>query len=275
MVNMKKTQKTTQPRWSTARVRELKGGRPFACLTAWDAISADAVDACGLPLILVGDSLGQAVLGHPNTLPVTMDDMMHHVRAVTRTPRKALVVADMPFLSYHLSLEQALANAGRFIKEAGADAVKIEGGSERSSVVTFLTGNGVPVLGHIGLTPQSLKVLGGYKVQGRKPRELQKLIADARALEKAGAFAVVIECVPPAAGLAVTKAVCIPTIGIGAGANCDGQILVATDVFGMATAPRFAKRYAELGDEMKRAAAKFQDDVHARRFPAPEHCYKP
>lgn len=275
MVNMKKTQKTTHARWSTTRVRELKGGQPFACLTAWDAISADAVDACGLPLILVGDSLGMAVLGHQNTLPVTMDDMLHHVRAVTRTPRQALVVADMPFLSYHLSPEQALANAGRFIKEAGADAVKIEGGSERAAIVSFLTGNGVPVLGHIGLTPQSLKVLGGYKVQGRKPRELQKLIADARALEKAGAFAVVIECVPPAAGMAVTKAVRIPTIGIGAGPHCDGQILVTADVFGMTTPPRFAKRYAELGDAMKRAAAEFQNEVRASRFPAPEHYYKP
>jgi 3-methyl-2-oxobutanoate hydroxymethyltransferase len=269
------TTNTTPARWTALRIRALKGQAPFACLTAWDAISAAAVDACGLPLILVGDSLGMTVLGHPNTLPVTMADMLHHVRAVARTVRHGLVVADMPFLSYHLSPAQALENAGRFIQEAGADAVKIEGGAFRAPTVRFLTQNGVPVLGHIGLTPQSLKMLGGYKVQGRKPRELRNLLADARALEKAGAFALVLECLPPAVGRAVTRAVSIPTIGCGAGPHCDGQILVTADLLGLLPVqpPRFAKRYADLGSAMRRAIASYQQDVQAQRFPGPENCY--
>ena len=265
---------STPKKWTAARIRALKGGKPFACLTAWDAITAAAVDTCGLPLLLVGDSLGMAVLGHPNTLPVTMADMLHHVRAAARTTRTALVVADMPFLSYHLSLAQALENAGRFIQEAGADAVKIEGGTLRAPVVQHLNQNGIPVLGHIGLTPQHLKTLGGYKVQGRQTHELRSLIADAKALEKAGAFAVVLECLPPAAGRTLTKSVSIPTVGCGAGPHCDGQMLVTADILGLTSSmPRFAKKYAEIGADMQRAITKYQKDVQTRRFPGPEHCY--
>ena len=249
-------------------------GEKIAMLTAYDFGMASVLDESDIDILLVGDSLGNVVLGYDTTLPVTMEDMIHHTRAVARGSVKALIVADMPFLSYHLSLAQALENAGRFIQEAGADAVKIEGGTLRAPVVQHLNQNGIPVLGHIGLTPQHLKTLGGYKVQGRQTHELRSLIADAKALEKAGAFAVVLECLPPAAGRTLTKSVSIPTVGCGAGPHCDGQMLVTADILGLTSSmPRFAKKYAEIGADMQRAITKYQKDVQTRRFPGPEHCY--
>lgn len=261
-------------KWTASKIRALKGRR-FACLTAYDYLTARIIDESGIPLILVGDSLGMVVLGYETTLPVTMEAMLHHTAAVARGAPNALVVGDMPFLSCHLSVEQALANAGRFLQQAGAGAVKIEGGALRAGVVKALVENGIPVMGHIGLTPQNIRGLGGYKVTGRQPAEVRRLIADARALERAGAFALVLECMPPAAAKKITAALAIPTIGIGAGPCCDGQILVTHDLLGLTgqVAPRFVKRYADFAAQMKTAVGQFKKDVEHRQFPAPAHCY--
>ncbi len=263
------------PKWTAQRIRALKGQGKFACLTAYDFITARLVDEAGLPLILVGDSLATTLLGYPTTLPVTMAAMLHHTAAVTRGVRQALVVADMPFMSYQVSNAQALANAGRFLKEAGADAVKIEGGGLRAPLIQALTANGIPVLAHIGLTPQSIHTLGGYKVQGRQSTDAQRLLEDAQALEAAGAFAIVLECLPPSLGQTITAALRIPTIGIGAGAQCDGQILVVHDLLGLSGdfTPKFVKRYATLGATIQKALTEYKTDVEQGRFPAAEHCY--
>jgi 3-methyl-2-oxobutanoate hydroxymethyltransferase len=201
--------------------------------------------------------------------------MLHHTAAVVRGVKNALVVADMPFMSYQVSAEQAVENAGRFIKEAGAEAVKIEGGRFRCPTIRALIDNGIPVLGHIGLTPQSVRAMGGYKVQGRKPAEAEKLLDDARALTDAGVFALVLECIPSALGAEITHAVEVPTIGIGAGPGCDGQVLVTHDLLGLYTGltPKFAKRYAELGAEMKRAVQQYREETETSVFPGPEHSY--
>lgn len=262
--------------WTAAGIRALKGRERIVSLTAYDATMARLVDEGGAHLILVGDSLAQSVLGYANTLPVTMEQMLHHTAAVARGARRALVVADMPFLSYQVSDEQALRNAGRFLQEAGAGAVKIEGGAFRAATIRRLVANGIPVLGHIGLTPQSLLTLGGYRVQGRGEAAAQSLIEDARAVAAAGAFAVVVECVPPAIGAALTEACAAPTIGIGAGPQCDGQILVINDLVGLTPAenmPRLAKRYAETGDAMREAVAAFRRDVQSGAFPGPDNLY--
>lgn len=262
-------------RWSAAGIKSLKGRAPFACSTAYDYATARLVDAAGLPLILVGDSLGMAVLGYSSTIPVTMDDMLHHTAAVARGAAGALVVGDMPFMSFQASPEKALENAGRFLKEAGAGAVKIEGGESREPLVDRLVRNGIPVMGHIGLTPQSVQTLGGYKVQGRKPAEVEQLLKDAKALERAGAFAIVLECMPAATGREITASVAIPTIGIGAGPDCDGQILVLHDLLGFESCvkPRFVKAYADLDAVIRRALEEYRADVAERRFPGPEHTY--
>lgn len=260
--------------WTAARIRALKNQRKIACLTAYDFTTARRLDAAGIPLILVGDSLAMTGLGYPTTLPVTMDQMVHHTAAVVRGVRQALVVADMPFLSYQVSTAQALENAGRFLKEAGAGAVKIEGGAERAPLVETLIQNGIPVLGHIGVVPQSVQV-AGYRVRGRAEEERAQLLADARALEAAGVFALVVECVPPDVGGAISRAVTVPTIGIGAGPECDGQVLVTADLLGLFDefTPKFVKRYAELGRAMDAAFAAYRDDVEGGRFPGPEHGY--
>lgn len=265
----------TPTRWTAERIKALKGAGHFACLTAYDFTTARWVDEVGIPLVLVGDSLAQAMLGFSTTLPVTLDQMLHHVAAVARGVSRALVVADMPFMSYQVSTEQALTNAGRFVKEAGADAVKLEGGAFRADTIRALVQNGIPVLGHIGLTPQSLRQTGGYKVQGRKEADAERLIADAKALQEAGVFALVVECVPGELGRVLTEAVTVPTIGIGAGAACDGQVLVTHDLLGLSSGrvPSFAKRYAELGAQMKQAFTNYKADVEAGRFPGPEHTY--
>jgi len=245
------------------------------CLTAYDYTTARYVDGAGLQLVLVGDSLAMTMLGFSTTIPATMEQMLHHTAAVARGVTSAMVVADMPFMSYQASVEQALTQAGRFIKEAGADGVKLEGGAFRTEAVRALVQNGIPVLGHIGLTPQSIRQTGGYKVQGRNDEDAQRLIADARALEQAGIFALVVECVPRDLGAAITAAVRVPTIGIGAGPGCDGQILVTHDLLGLsgATVPKFVKCYADLGDRMAEAFRAYRQDVESGRFPADEHCY--
>ena len=262
-------------KWTATRIRAMKGQGKLACLTAYDFSTARLVDEMGIPLILVGDSLAMTMLGYETTLPVTMTAMLHHTTAVARGVKNALVVADMPFMSYQVSTAQALENAGRFIKEAGANAVKIEGGRLRASTIKALIENGIPVLAHIGLTPQSIHTLGGYKVQGKKAEEAQLLVEDAIVLEGAGAFAMVLECLPPALGEVITKTVGMPTIGIGAGPHCDGQILVTHDLLGITgeVSPKFIKRYATLGASMKQAFAEYKSEVEQGHFPGPEHCY--
>lgn len=268
---------TVPTKWTAARIKAIKGKSRIPCLTAYDCSTARLIDAAGIPLILVGDSLAMTMLGYANTLPVTLAEMLHHTAAVSRSVKSALVVADMPFMTYQVTPEQALANAGRFIKEGGAGAVKIEGGRLRTPTVEMLVQNGIPVLGHIGLQPQSIHAVGGYKVQGRGEESAHQLVEDARALVAAGVFALVIECIPPEVARTITAAVEVPTIGIGAGPQCDGQILVTHDMLGllMGNSPKFVKRYAELGQEMKRAFAAYRDDVEQGQFPAAEHTYSP
>ena len=247
----------------------------FAMLTAYDATSARLLDQAGIPMLLVGDSLGMVVLGHPNTLPVTMDDIVHHTSAVVRGVENALVVADMPFMSYQSSDDEGVANAGRLLKEAGANAVKLEGGHRVVELTRRLVDAGVPVMGHLGLTPQSFNEFGGFRVQGKTEEAAHQLVQDAKDLEAAGAFSLVLEAVPQAVAAEVTKNLQIPTIGIGAGPDCDGQVLVFHDFLGMTTdyMPRFVKTYASLGDEIKRAAAEYARDVASGVFPGPEHTY--
>ncbi len=262
-------------KWTTTRIREAKGQRKLACLTAYDYATATLIDAADVPLVLVGDSLGMTMLGYSTTLPVTMADMLHHTAAVVRGVNEALVIADMPFLSYQVSIEQGVANAGRFLKEAGADAVKVEGGAFRAPLIEALKQNGIPVMGHIGLTPQSVKEFGGYKVQGRGQKREAELLKDAAALEAAGCFSIVLECIPESLGRQITETIGIPTIGIGAGRYCDGQVLVTHDMLGLhsTVTPKFVKRYADLGDTMKHAFAAYKQDVESGTFPGEAHTY--
>jgi 3-methyl-2-oxobutanoate hydroxymethyltransferase len=262
-------------RWTAAAIRQTKGEHKLACLTAYDYALARIVDEAGIHVVLVGDSLAMTMLGYATTLPVTVDEMLHHTAAVARGVEDALVVADMPFMSYQVSLEQALGNAGRFIKEAGAGAVKIEGGSMRVPTVRALVENGIPVLGHIGLTPQSIRETGGYKIQGRRPQEAAQLVQDAQDLARAGVFAIVLECMPAELAAEITGGLEVPTIGIGAGPHCDGQILVIHDVLGLysGVSPKFVKRYADLGSEIRNHLVSYREDVEQGRFPAEEHCY--
>jgi len=252
------------------------GGDRFAMLTAYDAPSARLLDEAGIPLILVGDSLGMVVLGHATTLPVTMDDMLHHTAAVARATTNALIVGDMPFMSYHASEDDAVANAGRFLKEAGAGAFKLEGAGRVTELVARLTSSGVPVMGHLGLTPQSVHQLGGWRVQGRGEEAAEIILAGAKDLEAAGAFALVLEAVPAALAAQVTSSIEIPTIGIGAGPACDGQVLVFHDILGLSAglAPRFVKRYADLGEQIRIAARAFAEEVADGTYPGPEHTYR-
>ena len=261
--------------WTASSIRALKGKQKIVCLTAYDYSTARLVDEAGIQLILVGDSLAMTMLGYKTTLPVTMEEMLHHTAAVVRGTSSALVVADMPFMSYQVSAEQAVQNAGRFIKNAGAGAVKIEGGAVRAPTVRALVENGIPVLGHIGLTPQSIREMGGYRVQGKKTEGASRLLADAKELEQAGVFAVVLECLPAALGAEITGAIGVPTIGIGAGKDCDGQILVTHDILGLYAdlTPKFAKTYASLGVEMKKAFETYKREVETGAFPDKEHSY--
>jgi len=249
-------------------------GQMIAMLTAYDYSTASLLDSAGIDGILVGDSLGMVVLGYKDTLKVTMEDMISHGAAVMRGVKRALVVVDMPFMSYQVSIEQSVTNAGRLIQHTGADAVKLEGGKCYADRVAAITEAGIPVMGHLGLTPQSIRKLGGYKVQG-KADDARHIVEDASALEQAGAFAVVLECVPAALAGEITSNLSIPVIGIGAGPLCDGQILVSNDILGMFPdfTPRFVKRYADIGDEIKRAAAAYADEVKTNTFPNHKYSY--
>lgn len=254
---------------TTRAFRELKDARtPIVMVTAYDTPSARLVDEAGVDAILVGDSLGMTVLGFDSTLPVTMDDMVRHTAAVSRGAKRALVVADMPFMSFQISPEDALRNAGRLLAEGGATAVKLEGGRGVTSVVRKLVDAGIPVMGHVGLTPQSVNQLGGYRVQARETGAAIELVEDCRALQDAGAFAVVLECIPAELAQIVSDELVIPTIGIGAGAGCDGQVQVYHDLLGMGTfTPRHAKRYAELGNAIREAVASYAEEVRGGQFP--------
>ncbi len=250
-------------------------GEKIIMLTAYDASFARMVDQSGADIILVGDSLGMVILGYDSTVPVTMDEMLHHAKAVRRGAGEAFVVGDMPFLSYQVSPHEAIGNAGRFMKEAGCDAVKLEGGEEVAAIVQALVRAGIPVMGHIGLTPQTAGQLGGYKVQGRDVDSARDLLSAARALEAAGAFAVVLECLPDRLAKVISQAITIPTIGIGAGVDCDGQVLVTHDLLGMFEkfVPSFVKNYAQLAPQMKEALASFRREVVDGVFPDPEHSF--
>jgi len=250
-------------------------GKRFAMLTAYDFLSARILDEAGIPILLVGDSLGMVMLGYPTTLPVTLDEMLHHAKAVSRGARQALLVGDMPFMSYQASVEDAIRSAGRFVQEAGMHAVKLEGGGRVVEITRRLTEVGIPVMGHLGLTPQFVHQMGGFKVQGKTDAQAAQILADARALEKAGAFSLVLEGVPSKLAAEITHALRIPTIGIGAGPATDGQVLVFHDMLGLTTgkAPKFVKRYANLAEEIARAATAYAEDVRAGKFPGPEHEY--
>lgn len=244
-------------------------------LTAYDYVTAKVVDEAGVPLILVGDSLGMVMLGYESTIPVTMEEMLHHTKAVVRGAKKAMIVGDMPFMTYQVDISDALQNAGRFIKEAGAQAVKLEGGEAVAETVRRIVNCGIPVMGHLGLTPQSIYQLGGFKVQGKTPELAKKLLKDARILEEAGAFSVVLECVPAPLAKLITQRLSIPTIGIGAGPDCDGQIQVISDILGLYTdfVPKHAKRYVRLAEEMKTAVSDYMNEVKSTVFPTVKQSY--
>lgn len=251
-------------------------GKKLTMLTAYDYTVASLVDAAGIESILVGDSLGMTMLGYDSTLPVTMEDMIHHTKAVSRGAKNALVIGDMPHMSYHTTIEAACLNAGRFIKEGGASAVKLEGGAEFADVIKAIVRCQIPVCGHIGLTPQSVNAFGGFKVQAKTAEAVKKLIADAKAVEEAGAFAMVLEAVPAKVGKMVAESVSIPIIGIGAGPDCDGQVLVYQDMLGMFPdlKPKFVKQFAQVGEIMKNAFKAYSDEVKNGSFPAAEHTFK-
>lgn len=264
---------STKARVTTATLRDMKAvGDPIVMVTAYDTPSARLAEEAGVDAILVGDSLGMTVLGYDSTLPVTLDDMLRHTAAVARGTSRALVVADMPFLTFQVSPKEAVRNAGRFLAEAGATAVKLEGGVSIAPTVERLVAAGIPVMGHVGLTPQSVNVFGGYKVQGRETDSAIALVQDALALEAAGAFAVVLELVPAELAAMVSEELSIPTIGIGAGGGCDGQVQVFHDLLGLGRfVPKHAKRYAEVGDAIRSAIGAYAADVRSGAFPAEEN----
>lgn len=251
-------------------------GEKLVVLTAYDVTFARLCDGAGIDIILVGDSVGMVVQGHSSTIAVTLDDMIYHARAVVRGTARAHVVVDMPFMSYQVSVEDGLRAAGRLMKETGAESVKLEGGVQMAPLVARLVSIGIPVMGHIGLQPQSVHQLGGFKIQGRDEAARQQIVADAKALAQAGAYSLILEAIPAPLGVAVTAAVPIPTIGIGAGPGCDGQVLVMHDLLGLDPAwqPRFVRRYADLGREVSHAFAQYADDVRAGKFPADSESYE-
>ena len=263
-------------RVTITEIKEMKQKKEnIPMLTAYDYVTAKMVDEAGVPLILVGDSLGMVMLGYESTIPVTMEEMIHHTKAVVRGAKKALIVGDMPFMTYHISMSDALHNAARFIQEGGAQAVKLEGGEVVADTVRRLVGCGIPVMGHIGLTPQSIHQLGGFKVRGKGLEEARKLLNDARILEQAGAFAIVLECTPAPLSELITQKLAIPTIGIGAGSDCDGQVQVISDLLGLYTefVPKHAKQYAKLAGEIKTAVSTYVSEVKSRSFPTVEQSY--
>jgi len=247
----------------------------ITCLTAYDYPTARLLDEAGVEVLLVGDSLGMVMLGHETTLPVTVDEMLHHTRAVRKGTRRALVVADMPFGSYHAEISESVRNAVRFVKEAGAEAVKVEGGERRLELIARLTESEIPVMGHVGLTPQSLHAMGGFKVQGKTPDAAEQLVRDARAVEAAGAFAIVLEGIPRELAALITRELRIPTIGIGGGPECDGQILVINDLLGLTfgPVPKFARQYANLSEIISSTAREYCADVRRGTFPSDAESY--
>jgi len=261
---------------TTKLARMKKDGEKITMLTAYDYTTAKILDEAGIDILLVGDSLGMVMLGYENTLPVTLDEMLHHARAVGRGTENALLVADMPFLSYEIEAKEAVRNAGRLIKEAGAQAVKVEGGAEIAETIKALVAAKIPVMGHIGLTPQAIHQMGGYKVQGRNSEAAQKLLNDAKVLSKAGIFALVLECIPYQLAKEITGSVEVPTIGIGAGPHCDGQVLVIHDILGLyeEIRPKFVKRYRELGSQIKGAVTEFINEVREGEFPTLKESYE-
>jgi 3-methyl-2-oxobutanoate hydroxymethyltransferase len=265
-------------RHSIHKLREWKAeGRRFAMITAYDYPSARLVEQAGIPVILVGDSLGSVVLGYESTVPVTMDDILYHTRAVVRATEKAIVVADMPFMSYQTNGDEAVRNAGRLLQEGGATAVKLEGGSHVAPLVRRMVEVGIPVMGHLGLTPQSVNQFGGHKVQGKTPAAAAKLVNDARALEEAGAFTVVLETIPAPLARMVSERLSIPTIGIGAGPGCDAQVQVFHDLLGIYDDRRplkHAKRYAVLGETIRNAVADYIEEVESGAFPTAAHSFE-
>jgi len=263
-------------RITTSVLRDKKATKQkITMLTSYDYSLAAMVDSAGIDMILVGDSLGNVILGYENTLAVTMDDMIHHTRAVSRAAKNAMVVGDMPFLSYHVSIPEAVRNAGRFIQEGGAQAVKLEGGQERVDTIKAILDAQIPVVGHIGLTPQSVHQFGGFKVQGKDLETARKLIKDAKALEEAGVFSIVLEAVPTDLARRITEELTVPTIGIGAGHYCDGQVLVINDMLGMfgGHIPKFVKKYADLQPIIMEALQAYRREVEEGSFPGPEHGY--
>ena len=260
-------------------IRDLKrmkrDGEKIPMITAYDYTSAQLVEKAGIPLILVGDSLGQVMLGYDSTVPVTMDDMIHHIKTVVRGTERAHIVGDLPFLSYHTSVFDALRNAGRLLKEGGAQSVKLEGGQSQAATVNRIVESGIPVMGHIGLTPQSVNQLGGYRVQGKSLKAALQLMEDARALEEAGAYSIVLECVPAPLARMISERVAVPTIGIGAGAGCDGQVQVFHDLLGLYQdfTPKHARKYANLGEAIVNATSDYICDVRSGLFPTDKESY--
>jgi 3-methyl-2-oxobutanoate hydroxymethyltransferase len=261
-------------RITITQIKEMKQkGEKITMLTAYDYSTAKIVDEVGIPLILVGDSLGMVVLGYESTIPVTMEEMLHHTKAVVRGTKQAMVIGDMPFMTYHISVEDALYNAALFIQEGGAQAVKLEGGVTVAEKVRRIVDCGIPVMGHIGLTPQSRLQLGGHRIQGKTPEAAARLLEDAKALEQAGAFSIVLETVPAQLAKLITKKIGIPTIGIGAGIDCDGQVLVINDLLGSYTdfVPKHAKQYVKLTDIIRKAVTQYDNEVKAGKFPTEKH----
>ena len=256
-------------------MQQKQSGDKITMLTAYDYTTAKIIDECGVNAILIGDSLGMVMLGYENALPVTMEDMIHHTAAVSRAAENAFVVADMPFLSYQISVQEAVANAGRLIKEGGAHAVKLEGGAEVCEQIRAIVNASIPVVAHLGLTPQSVNVFGGFKVQGKSLDKAKKLISDALLIQEAGACAVVLEGIPAKLAEIITKKLMIPTIGIGAGSGCDGQVLVYQDMLGLTTGhtPKFVKRFAEVGELMRKGITDYISETKSGEFPAQEHTY--
>lgn len=262
---------------SVLTFRETKNsGMKLSMLTAYDYSMAKLIDSCGIDGILIGDSLGMVCLGYKDTLSVTMEDMIHHTKAVSRGAKDALIVADMPFMSYQTSVYDAVTNAGRLVKEAGAEAVKLEGGASVCDQIKAIVKAQIPVMGHIGMTPQSVNVFGGFKVQGKGEESARRIIEDAKLLEKAGAFAIVLECIPAALSEIITESVSVPTIGIGAGSGCDGQILVYQDMLNMFSdiRPKFVKQFADAGGLMKKGITDYINEVQNGTFPAQEHSFR-
>ena len=263
-------------RVSINKIKEMKQtGEKITMLTAYDYSTAKLVEEAGIPMILVGDSLGNVVLGYESTIPVTLENMLYHSKAVVRGTSKALIVGDMPFMTYHLSTEQALQNAARFIQEAGTQAIKLEGGVNVADKVKRIVDCGIPVMGHIGLTPQSINQIGGHKIQGKTPEVAASMLDDARALEQAGVFAIVLETVPSALATLITEKISVPTIGIGAGPGCDGQVQIINDILGSHTGrvPRHAKQYVKLVDIMSNAISQYYQEVTKGEFPTEDNSF--